>query len=80
MGAPRNNENGEFSGMMKVLEEKNRERVQVVQTISGISTNKELGSSISLSSDGERLAISSFNGIDRGSDQQDENESFVQVY
>ena len=65
--------------MMKVLEEKNRERVQVVQTISEISTNKELGSSISLSSDGERLVISSSNGIDR-SDQPDENESFVQVY
>jgi len=58
IGAPRNDDGAKSAGMVRILEEKIGKWVQVGRNIAGESENEELGASVSLSADGDIVAIS----------------------
>ena len=72
IGAPFNDENGNLSGHVRVFQF-NGEWTQLGSDINGQGANDKFGSSVSLSSDGSRVAIGAAN-------LSSTNSSYVQVY
>lgn len=57
IGAPWNSSNGLRSGQVKIFEEVNGSWLQIGQNINGDTVEDELGTSVSISADGKRVAV-----------------------
>ena len=63
IGAPSNNENGVKAGHVRIYEENGSDWIQIGADIDGLSAGDQSGYSVSLSADGNRVAIGApFNG------------------